>query len=80
MCLCLIGTGTNVCYMEELKNIEKTEQKKGKMERKEGTSRGEEHKVEVFSLSVSCSDLKLNELLDDNSYIEPPRVFLLPAG
>ncbi|XP_070758598.1 hexokinase HKDC1 isoform X3 [Enoplosus armatus] len=27
----IAGTGTNVCYMEELKNIEKTEQKKGKM-------------------------------------------------
>lgn len=58
--MCFTGTGTNVCYMEELKNIKKTEQKSGKMERKEGTPGGEENKVEVFTLSVSCGDLKLN--------------------
>lgn len=38
---CFTGTGTNVCYMEELKNIEKTEQKFGKTE--EGEK--EEHMV-----------------------------------
>ncbi|XP_039972050.1 hexokinase HKDC1-like isoform X2 [Xiphias gladius] len=37
----IAGTGTNVCYMEELKNIEKTEQKKGQMERGEGMPEGE---------------------------------------
>lgn len=41
MSLCFKGTGTNVCYMEELKNIEKTEQKKGKMERKGAKPEGE---------------------------------------
>ncbi|XP_044051786.1 hexokinase HKDC1 isoform X2 [Siniperca chuatsi] len=40
----IAGTGTNVCYMEELKNIKKTEQKKGKTDRKEGTPEGEEDK------------------------------------
>lgn len=37
------GTGTNVCYMEELKNIEKIEQEKGQMERE-----GEEKVEQVF--------------------------------
>ncbi|XP_029314653.1 putative hexokinase HKDC1 [Cottoperca gobio] len=37
----IAGTGTNVCYMEELKNIEKTEQKK---EEEEEMSEGEEGK------------------------------------
>ncbi|XP_054464552.1 hexokinase HKDC1-like isoform X2 [Anoplopoma fimbria] len=37
----IAGTGTNVCYMEELKNIEKTEQKTEKNERGEGTPEGE---------------------------------------
>ena len=36
MYLCFKGTGSNVCYMEELKNIEKIEQKEEKMEKKEG--------------------------------------------
>ncbi|KAG8001479.1 Hexokinase-1 [Nibea albiflora] len=31
----IAGTGTNVCYMEELKNIEKTDQKFGKTEKGE---------------------------------------------
>ncbi|XP_033479456.2 hexokinase HKDC1-like [Epinephelus lanceolatus] len=38
----IAGTGTNVCYMEELKNIEKTEQKKGRLDREEGTPEGED--------------------------------------
>ncbi|KAL6113233.1 hkdc1 [Pungitius sinensis] len=38
----IVGTGCNVCYMEELKNIEKNEQKTG--ERGEGTPEGEEEK------------------------------------
>lgn len=45
----LTGTGTNVCYMEELKNIKKTGQKKGPMEREEGKSGREENKVEGVS-------------------------------
>ncbi|XP_031702058.1 hexokinase HKDC1-like isoform X1 [Anarrhichthys ocellatus] len=40
----IAGTGTNVCYMEELKNIEKIEQKTGNKERAEGTAEGEEDK------------------------------------
>ncbi|XP_020495919.1 hexokinase HKDC1 [Labrus bergylta] len=40
----IAGTGTNVCYMEELKNIEKTEQKTGRVKREEGTPKGEEDK------------------------------------
>ncbi|XP_068586362.1 hexokinase HKDC1-like isoform X1 [Cebidichthys violaceus] len=40
----IAGTGTNVCYMEELKNIEKNEQKTGNKERGEGTPEGEEDK------------------------------------
>ncbi|XP_035484099.2 hexokinase HKDC1 isoform X2 [Scophthalmus maximus] len=40
----IAGTGTNVCYMEELKNIKKTGQKKGPMEREEGKSGREENK------------------------------------
>ncbi|XP_070758432.1 hexokinase HKDC1 isoform X1 [Enoplosus armatus] len=40
----IAGTGTNVCYMEELKNIEKTEQKKGNIEREEGTPGGRDNK------------------------------------
>ncbi|XP_070825618.1 hexokinase HKDC1-like isoform X4 [Chaetodon trifascialis] len=32
----IAGTGTNVCYMEDLKNIKKTEQKIGNIEREEG--------------------------------------------
>ncbi|KAM7406256.1 hypothetical protein PAMP_000644 [Pampus punctatissimus] len=39
----IAGTGTNVCYMEELKNIEKTEQKEGKMLREEGTPEQEKY-------------------------------------
>ncbi|XP_042355881.1 hexokinase HKDC1-like [Plectropomus leopardus] len=38
----IAGTGTNVCYMEELKNIEKTGQKTGKHEREERTPEGED--------------------------------------
>ena len=37
MSLCFKGTGSNLCYMEELKNIEKIKQEEGKMEREEGT-------------------------------------------
>ncbi|XP_044202873.1 hexokinase HKDC1-like isoform X1 [Thunnus albacares] len=33
----IAGTGSNLCYMEELKNIEKIKQEEGKMEREEGT-------------------------------------------
>ncbi|XP_060895817.1 hexokinase HKDC1 [Labrus mixtus] len=40
----IAGTGTNVCYMEELKNIEKTEQKTGRVKIEEGTPKGEEDK------------------------------------
>ncbi|XP_077941194.1 hexokinase HKDC1 isoform X2 [Gasterosteus aculeatus] len=36
----IVGTGCNVCYMEELKNIEKNERKTG--ERGKGTPEGEE--------------------------------------
>lgn len=32
MCCCFIGTGTNLCYMEELKNIEKTQPQTGQKE------------------------------------------------
>lgn len=34
-----------MCYMEELKNIEKLEQKEGKMENKEATPGGEQDTV-----------------------------------
>ncbi|XP_041650622.1 hexokinase HKDC1-like [Cheilinus undulatus] len=39
----IAGTGSNVCYMEELKNIKKIEQKTDK-EKEEETPEGEEHK------------------------------------
>ncbi|KAF1392977.1 hypothetical protein PFLUV_G00033620 [Perca fluviatilis] len=42
----IAGTGTNVCYMEDLKNIEKAEQKTEKMEREEGTPEGGEKKLD----------------------------------
>lgn len=45
MRFCSTGTGTNVCYMEELKNIEKTKENIGKMEREERTPESEEDKV-----------------------------------
>ncbi|XP_074522485.1 hexokinase HKDC1-like [Halichoeres trimaculatus] len=40
----IAGTGTNVCYMEELKNIRKTKQETRKEEREEETPKGEENK------------------------------------
>ncbi|XP_059202062.1 hexokinase HKDC1-like [Centropristis striata] len=45
----IAGTGTNVCYMEELKNIKKTEQKTEQVEREEGTPDGEEDKHDAWT-------------------------------
>lgn len=44
---CFQGTGTNVCYMENIKNIEKTERKHKGMEREEGTPEGEDDMVDL---------------------------------
>lgn len=52
------GTGTNVCYMEEVKNIEKGKENIGNMEREETTP--QEDRVREAVLSISCDDLKLN--------------------
>lgn len=56
---CFLGTGTNVCYMEEVKNIEKSKTNTGKMQREETTPGSEGDKVRETMLSISCG-LKLN--------------------
>lgn len=42
---CLSGTGTNVCYMEELKNIEKYKDNIEKAAGEEMTPEGQEDRV-----------------------------------
>ncbi|KAM9366707.1 hexokinase HKDC1-like [Symphorus nematophorus] len=74
----IAGTGTNVCYMEELKNIEKTGPKTEKMEREEGTHEGEEDKqqddgtervkkVGDAEISKMCINTEWGGLGDDGS-------------
>lgn len=57
--LCVLGTGTNLCYMEELKNIEKIEQGGVPTKRDEKTHEADEEKVTKFRGAVSkCDELK----------------------
>ncbi|XP_034536621.1 hexokinase HKDC1-like [Notolabrus celidotus] len=71
----IAGTGTNLCYMEELKNIKKTEQKTGKVEREEETPEGGEKKQADQSEGVKkegdaekmCINTEWGGLGDDGS-------------
>ncbi|XP_051236421.1 hexokinase HKDC1 isoform X2 [Dicentrarchus labrax] len=72
----IAGTGTNVCYMEQLKNIEKTQEKTGKVEREEGEPEGEEDKDDGSEgekkegdadISKMCINTEWGGLGDDGS-------------
>ncbi|XP_040892463.1 hexokinase HKDC1-like [Toxotes jaculatrix] len=66
----IAGTGTNVCYMEELKNIEKTEQKKGQMETEQGASEqddGTKGKGGDADIRRMCINTEWGGLGDDGS-------------
>lgn len=71
---CFPGTGTNVCYMEEVKNIEKSKGNIGKMEREETTPGSEEDRVREMVLSISCD---LNFLF---VFVFIPVIFVSTAG
>ncbi|XP_074469182.1 hexokinase HKDC1-like [Sebastes fasciatus] len=58
----IAGTGTNVCYMEELRNIEKTEQKTGN---DDGTER--ERKKGEAEIPRMCINTEWGGLGDDGS-------------
>ncbi|XP_023251043.1 putative hexokinase HKDC1 isoform X2 [Seriola lalandi dorsalis] len=58
----IAGTGSNVCYMEEVRNIEKTEQKKGQMEREEGTPEGERDKHDGTEGEKNLGDAKIQKM------------------
>lgn len=54
---CLSGTGTNVCYMEELRNIEKYKDHFEKAAGEEMTPGGQEDRTTGVRLNVSdCCD------------------------
>lgn len=53
---CLSGTGTNVCYMEELKNIEKNKDCIKKAAGEEMTAEAEDDRV-TEACSARCCDL-----------------------
>lgn len=54
---CLSGTGTNVCYMEELRNIEKYKDNFKKAAGEEMTPEGQEDRITEVRLNVSdCCD------------------------
>lgn len=42
------GTGSNLCYMEELRNIEKAKQNSGNVEREEGRQARAADKVDIL--------------------------------
>ncbi|KAJ4947108.1 hypothetical protein JOQ06_009149 [Pogonophryne albipinna] len=67
----IAGTGTNVCYMEELKNIEKIEQEKGHMERegeeKQDDGAEREKKEEHAGIPKMCINTEWGGLGDDGS-------------
>nr|XP_046240510.1 hexokinase HKDC1-like [Scatophagus argus] len=65
----IAGTGTNVCYMEEMKNIEKTKPKMGRTERqgeKDDEPEGEK-KENHAEISKMCINTEWGGLGDDGS-------------
>ncbi|XP_034413019.1 hexokinase HKDC1-like isoform X2 [Cyclopterus lumpus] len=67
----IAGTGTNVCYMEELKNIEKNKEKTGKMERVEWAPQEEDkddgRERERKEIPKMCINTEWGGLGDDGS-------------
>ncbi|XP_072236486.1 hexokinase HKDC1-like [Leuresthes tenuis] len=66
----IAGTGTNLCYMEEVKNIEKIEQKRGTTETEKGTLEGEEDQQHGGTDAVTtkmCINTEWGGLGDDDS-------------
>ncbi|XP_063333299.1 hexokinase HKDC1 isoform X1 [Pelmatolapia mariae] len=63
----IAGTGSNACYMEELKNIEKIRQKKQKTEGDEETPEAVEDKAETSETSKMCINTEWGGLGDDGS-------------
>ncbi|XP_028257557.1 putative hexokinase HKDC1 isoform X2 [Parambassis ranga] len=70
----IAGTGTNVCYMEELKNIQKTKENTGTMKRDDGIPEGEqddgterEKKEGDAEISKMCINTEWGGLGDDGS-------------
>ncbi|XP_027871931.1 putative hexokinase HKDC1 [Xiphophorus couchianus] len=61
----IAGTGSNLCYMEELKNIEKLEQSNGILKTNEQTSEGEEGEAAVKSDLKMCVNTEWGGLGDD---------------
>ncbi|XP_054892320.1 hexokinase HKDC1 isoform X2 [Poeciliopsis prolifica] len=61
----IAGTGSNLCYMEELKNIEKLEQSNGILKTNEQTSEGEESEAAVKSDLKMCVNTEWGGLGDD---------------
>ncbi|GAA6220126.1 putative hexokinase HKDC1 [Lates japonicus] len=58
----IAGTGTNVCYMEELKNIEKTEQSTGQKAREGGTPAGERDKEDKMEGEKKVGDAEIQKM------------------
>ncbi|KAM6943608.1 hexokinase HKDC1-like [Xenentodon cancila] len=71
----IAGTGTNLCYMEDLKNIEKIEQRRGTTERDKGTLDGQEEEncfqaektEDDAEMSKMCINTEWGGLGDDGS-------------
>ncbi|XP_056269606.1 hexokinase HKDC1-like isoform X2 [Pseudoliparis swirei] len=62
----IAGSGTNVCYMEELKNIEKSEDKTGQMERGE-EDKDDGRERERTEIPKMCVNTEWGGLGDDGS-------------
>ncbi|KAG7236004.1 hypothetical protein INR49_001402 [Caranx melampygus] len=60
-----LRTGTNLCYMEELKNIEKTQQQTGEKGRKQDDGMNGEKKVGDANIQKMCINTEWGGLGDD---------------